>query len=154
MSLLQKTFPKAVHILDRFHIVKWVNDALNTLRRQEFGAAPKTAGGKVVKAKKWMLLRAREKLEQSQKLLLSRLMKLNHRLYRGYLLKEQLRSILHHPWQYFGALRRNLMAWCRAVMYSRLAPLKEVAKRIRPHFDAVVAAYQHGIMLDELVKSQ
>ena len=147
LSHLQKTFPKAVHILDRFHIVKWVNAALNTLRRQEFGAAPKTPGGRVVKAKKWMLLRAREKLEHAQKLLLARLMKLNHRLYRAYLLKEQLRSILHHPWQYFGALRRNLLAWCRAVMYSRLEPLKEVAKRIRPHFDAIVAAYQHSIKL-------
>lgn len=80
LSLLQKTFPKAAHILDRFHIVKWVNDALNTLRRQEFGAAPKTPGGKVVKAKKWMLLRARQKLEHAQKLLLARLMKLNRRL--------------------------------------------------------------------------
>jgi len=35
----------------------------------------------------------------------------------------------------------------RAVMYSRLEPLKEVARRIRPHFDAIVAAYQHGIKL-------
>jgi len=147
LSLLKKAFHNAVHILDRFHIVKWVNDALNQLRRQEYGGAPRTEGGKVVKAKKWLLLSARERLDQGHKVVLARLMKLNRRIYRAYLLKEQLREILHYPWRYFGALQRNLKAWCRSVMYSRIEPLKKVARRLRPHMEAIVEAFKHDIKM-------
>jgi len=147
LNLLRRAFPKANHVLDRFHIVKWVNDALNALRREEFGAAPRIGSGKVIKAKKWMLLSGREKLEQNHKLELAKLMKLNRRLYRGYLLKEELRTILKHPWQYMTSLRKNLQNWCNATIRSRLEPLKQVARRLRPHFDAIVAAYDAHIPL-------
>ena len=29
--------PHAIHILDRFHIVQWVNEALEQIRRRIFG---------------------------------------------------------------------------------------------------------------------
>ena len=141
MEMLKKAFPKAAHVLDRFHIVKWVNDALKDVRAKEFGAGPKDEDGRVLKAKKWMYLKAREKLEQGQKLLLARLMKLNQNLYRGYLLKEQLRSILHHPWRYLGALRRNLNDWCDAAVRSRLEEFGKVGRRLKKHVDSVIAAY-------------
>lgn len=99
--------------------------------------------GKNLKMNQWLLLSARERLEHAEKLLLARLMKLNRPLYRTYLLKEELRSILHHPWQYMGALKRNLTNWCNAVMRSRIEPLKAVARRLRPHFDAIAAAFLH-----------
>jgi transposase len=147
LSLLQKAFAKAAHILDRFHIVKWVNDAIKDLRRELFGAAPRDKSGKELKVNQWLLLSGRERLEHSEKLFLARLMKVNRPLYRAYLMKEELRAILHHPWKYMGALRRNLGRWCTAAMRSRIEPLKQVARRLRPQFEAIVAAYQHHVKL-------
>lgn len=147
LPLLQKAFPKATHLLDRFHIVKWLNEALKELRRRIFGRAPRDATGRDLKVQQWLLLSAPENLEHKHKLRLARLVSLNEPLYRAYLLKEQLRQMLHHPWRYTGALRRNLEAWYQWAVRSRLPEMVQVAKRLRPHFESVIAGFVHGVKL-------
>jgi transposase len=147
LPLLQQAFPKATHLLDRFHIVKWLNEALKQLRRRIFGGAPRDAVGRELKVQQWILLSAPKNLEHKHKLLLARLVRLNLPLYRAYLLKEQLRLMLHRPWRYPGALRRNLEAWYHSAMRSRLPEFAKVAKRLRPYFDTVIAGFMHGIKL-------
>ena len=147
LPLLQKAFPKATHLLDRFHIVQWLNEALKQLRRRIFGGAPRDATGRDLKVQQWLLLSAPENLEHKHKLRLAQLVTLNEPLYRAYLLKEQLRLMLHHPWRYTGALRRNLEAWYRWAVRSRLPEMAKVAKRLRPYFDSVIAGFVHGVKL-------
>jgi len=139
--------PKAVHVLDRFHIVQWVNEALNQLRRRLFSGAPKQRLGRTLKVKKWLLLSARERLRHKDKLLLSRLMNLNQPLYKAYLLKEQLRAVLQYPWRYLGAFRRRLDEWLDAASSAGLDELAAVARRLAPHIEAVVAGHKHQIKL-------
>lgn len=145
LDKLRKAFPKAVHVLDRFHIIQWINEALNELRRKIFGGAPTEQTGKEVKAKKWMLLSGRENLEHGHKLLLHRLMQRNRPLYRAYLLKEELRGIFRHSWTYLGSLRRRLANWCSATVRSRLEQLQCVARRVREHTEAIVAGYAEKV---------
>jgi transposase len=135
----------ARHILDRFHIVKWANEAIKQIRRRVFGGAPRDEVGRKLKAKQWMLLRAREKLERKHKLALAELMRVNRPLYRAYLLKEQLRGILHHPWVYLGALHRNLEGWCSSAVRSRIPELRDLGWRLRRHLEKVVAGFETGI---------
>ena len=120
----------AVHILDRFHIVQWVNRALDQLRRRLFSAAPRDALGRTLKVKKWLLLSAHENLAGSDRRLLHKLMQGNEPLYQGHLLKEQLRAILRHPWKYFGVLRARLQEWILAVFDAALPEFKIVADRL------------------------
>jgi len=138
---------RAVHILDRFHIVQWVNEALNQIRRRLFSGAPRDELGRTLKVKKWLLLSARENLEHRDKLLLNRLMELNRPLYQAYLLKEQLRGILRHPWKYLGVLRDRLHDWIVTVLGSELPELERVALRLSEHLDAVIARHQHAVPL-------
>jgi len=147
LAAIAKYAKHARHVLDRFHIVKWLNEALSELRRRLFGGAPRSEVGRTLKAKKWLLLRAYEKLELRHKRLLARLVKTNQPLYRAYLLKEQLRGVLHHRWCYLGALLRNLESWCRAAMRSRIPEMMAVGKRVRPHLDKVVAGFGSGVKL-------
>jgi transposase len=49
LPLLQQALPRATHLLDRFHIVKWLNEALKELRRRLFGSAPRDAAGRTLK---------------------------------------------------------------------------------------------------------
>lgn len=146
-SIIAARLRHAVHVLDRFHIVQWVNEALTQLRRRLFSGAPRDELGGTLKAKKWMLLSARENLEHKDKLLLNELMALNEPLYQGYLLKEQLRAILRYPWRYFGLLRQRLHDWIMSVLGSSLPEFKKVAHRIAKHIDAVIAGSQHDVPL-------
>lgn len=147
VAVIQHYVPQALFVLDRFHIVKWLNEALNQVRRRVFGGAPRDEVGGTLKAKKWMLLSARENLDGRYKQLLATLMTTHRVLFRAYLLKEQLRGLLHYAWQYFGALRRNLLEWCRAAGRSRIAEMKTVAKRLRPHLEKVVAGFKARVPL-------
>ena len=137
----------AVHVLDRFHIVQWVNEALTQLRRRLFSGAPRDELGRTLKVKKWLLLSARENLESHDRLQLDELMELNQPLYQGYLLKEQLRGILKYPWRYFGVLRERLHDWIVSVLGTDLQEFKKVAHRLADHLDAVIAGHQHDVPL-------
>lgn len=139
--------PKAVHILDRFHIVQWMNEALNQLRRRIFLAAPVDEMGRTLKLKKWILLSAREKLRRKDRRVLNQLAEVNAPLYHAYLLKELLRAILSYPWRYLGALRRRLEWWIDMVRLEELPEVVRVANRLEPHLEAVVAGHRHDIKL-------
>ncbi len=146
-SIIASRLRHAVHVLDRFHIVQWVNEALTKLRRRLFSGAPRDELGRTFKSKKWLLLSARENLEHDARQELDQLMELNQPLYQGYLLKEQLRGILRHPWRYFGVLRERLHNWIVTVLGSGLQEFKPVAHRIANHLDAVIAGHQHDVPL-------
>lgn len=147
LAIIVARLPHAVHILDRFHIVQWVNRALDELRRRLFSATPRDALGSTFKVKKWLLLSARENLARQDKRLLNELMEQNLPLYRGYLLKEQLRALLRHPWTYFGVLRARLREWILAVFDAELPEFRTVANRLARHLDAVIAGHQHDVPL-------
>ena len=147
VEVIGKYTPHASHILDRFHIVKWLNDAIKQVRRRVFGRAPRDELGRRLKVKQWMLLKARERLEHKQKLGLAKLMRVNRPLYRAYLLKEQLRGILHYPWVYLGALLRNLESWCSAAVRCRIPEMGQVGWRLRKHLEKVVAGFHAGVKL-------
>jgi transposase len=146
-SILARRLRHAVHVLDRFHIVQWMNEALTKLRRRLFSGAPRDELGRTFKVQKWLLLSARENLEPDDRLQLDELMELNQPLYQGYLLKEQLRGILRYPWRYFGVLRERLHGWIVAALGGGLNEFKTVALRLATHLDAVIAGHQHDVPL-------
>jgi len=57
--------PQAVHVLDRFHIVKRLNEAVDQIRRAESKALGKV-GSRPLKNTRWCLLKRLEKLVPSQ----------------------------------------------------------------------------------------
>ena len=48
---------------------------------------------------------------------------------------------------YLGALLRNLTAWCRAAVCSRIPEMAAVGWRLRPHLAKVVAGFGSGVRL-------
>jgi transposase len=144
---IDSLLPNVTHILDRFHIIQWINEALNFVRRRLFSGAPIDEIGRTLKLKKWLLLSARERLRHKDKLLLRHLMEINQPLYKCYLLKEQLRGIFQHPWRYFGALRRRLDEWIDTVKDTMISEMITVAKRLERHIDSVVAGHRHGLKI-------
>jgi transposase len=145
VGIIERRLPQAIRILDRFHIVQWMNHALEEIRRAVFGRAPRDATGRRLKQGRWLLLTAREKLEHKFKLLLHRLMATNKPLYQGYLLKEQLREILGYRWKYPGAVRSRLRTWVHSARATKLEPLRTVADRIEKHIESIVNGYRYHL---------
>lgn len=146
-GVIVSCLPQAIWILDRFHIIQWVNEALNQLRRRLFSAAPSDELGRTLKVKKWLLLTARERLRHKAKLELGQLLAPNEPLFKGYLLKEQLRGILHHPWKYFGALLKRLQEWIEMALSTKIPEILRMARRLEPHIEAVVAGHRHHLKM-------
>jgi transposase len=147
VNAIAAAVPNAIHLLDRFHIIQWVNEALDEIRRATFGGAPRDTLGRSFKVKKWMLLRAREALDLAGKRLLSRLLSRNRQLNRAYLLKESLRGIFQYPWIRLGALRNALLNWCHIAIYSRLKPMVKVGYRLRENLEKLIGGFEHAIKM-------
>lgn len=147
LEAIAEAIPHARHVLDRFHIIQWANGALNDIRKRIFSSAPKDAIGQTLKIKKWLLLSAKERLKRKDRTLLRQLCSLNTPLYTAYLLKEELRAILHHRWKYTGAMLRNLVAWAHAVYKAGHKELIKVADRLLLHSEKVAAGFTAGVRL-------
>ena len=132
--------PNALICLDPFHIVKAANDALDEIRREVWNEARKAGQpqlAKEIKGARFALWINADKLTERQQLKLSRIQKLNQRLYRAYLLAQQLRQIYRLPADQALLL---LEAWLKWARRSRLEPFRKLARRITQQRKMVEAA--------------
>jgi len=128
--------PDAVHILDRFHIVKLLNEAVDKVRRQE-AAQLRKEGVDLLKGLKYVFLKRPENLTDGQHASLQAL--LNKRwlcTVRAYLWKEKFELFWQYQSPYWA--RRYLWRWCKGAMRSRLAPIKKFVGTIRAHEDLLM----------------
>ena len=100
-----------------------------------------------MKVKKWILLRAGDRLRRKDTRILEQLAEANEPLYHAYLLKERLRAILRYPWKYLGALRHRMEEWIDTARLAELPEVARVAERLAPHVEAVVAGHRHHLRL-------
>jgi transposase len=132
--------PNATVCLDPFHIVKAATDALDKIRREVWNEARRqgqTQLARELKGARFALWKNPENLTERQQLKLARIQKLNHRLYRAYLLCQQLRQIYRVPADHALVL---LDAWLKWARRCRLEPFVKVARRISEQRQMVEAA--------------
>jgi transposase len=126
----------ALHVLDRFHIAKQMNLALDVIRADE--SRRMAAGGlePLLKHTRWCLLKRPENLTDAQTVKLSDLVRYNLRTVRAYLLKEDFQRF----WDYSlpGCAQRFLREWCTRAMRSRIKPLQAVARTLRRREDLLM----------------
>lgn len=129
--------PKAQIVFDRFHVQRLVQDAVDEVRRDEVRAATSNLERKQVKRTRWALLKSFWNLSLFDSLRLSNLQRENKRLYRAYLLKEAMVSVLDCADE--GLAATKLEEWVRWARRSRLAPFKRVAATIRNYAAGILA---------------
>lgn len=144
-EVVQKNCPGAVICMDAFHVVQWVNEAVDKVRREHWneqrqaGRIDAAAG---VKGTRWALLKAPENLTEAQRVTLSTVERVNRPLYRAYLLKEHLRLLLKRPLQ---EARASLDQWLLWASHSSLKPLVRVAESIHRVRSFIHATLEHGL---------
>jgi transposase len=137
--------PDAVRCVDPFHVIQLATDALDEIRREVWNEARKAgevAAARDLKGARYALWKNPENLTDRQAAKLSSIQKTNARLYRAYLLKEQLRQIYRLPADAATRLLDEWIAWARRC---RLASFVKLARTVTKQRAGIVAAIEHGL---------
>ncbi len=137
--------PDAERCVDPFHVIQLATDALDEIRREvwnEARRAGQTALATDLKGARFALWKNPENLTDRQQAKLSDIQKTNLRLYRAYLLKEQLRQIYQLPAKQAIGLLERWLTWARRC---RLPAFVKLARTITDQRPGIVAAIEHGL---------
>jgi transposase len=131
LSVIAAQAGQALHVLDRFHIMSNLNQAVDQVRRAESGRLRgKVAAGRL-KNMRWQLLRRASRVRGHARRKLDALLSSKLATARAWNLKESFQHIWHYKsFIWAGAF---LDYWCSLAMRSRIEPMKRVARTLRAH---------------------
>lgn len=141
-AAVQEHLPHAALVFDRFHIVKLANEAIDEVRRG-IQRTLELTGRQAIKGKRYLLLRASEKLSDDQRPLLEEALRWNEPLSKSYYLKEELRELWAQPGHQAAAA--YLQTWILNAMSTGLAPLKRLATTLLTHAKSILNYFLHPI---------
>lgn len=120
-----------IHILDRFHVMKYLNDAVDETRRQETAKLMYDGYEPILAKSRYCWLKNKCNQSKFQLSKLKDLLRYNLRTARCYLHKEEFQRLWNYKTRW-GA-QRFFKAWATRAMRSQLPELKKVVKRLRKH---------------------
>ena len=128
--------PNAQLVLDRFHVVKALNEAVDEVRKEQWRQAC-GEDRKLLKGLRWVLLHHSARRSRKDRRTLQTLEKANRRIYRAWRLKDE----FEHFWRYKArwAAERFLKEWTKAALRSRLEPLRTFVNTVRKHAAGITA---------------
>jgi transposase len=85
LKVIAKKAPQALNILDRFHIMRALNEAIDQIRRDEVKQFKANRQQNVLERGRWLLPKRPENLSEKQTARLGELLKLNLASIKGYL---------------------------------------------------------------------
>jgi transposase len=131
LNVIAEELKQAVHVLDRFHIMKKMNEAIDEVRRSEAARLKRDGYEEVLKHSRWCLLKRRENLTDKETVKLSELLQYNLQSVRSHLLREDFQRF----WAYESPswAVKFLDPWCVRTMRSKIAPMKKIATMLRHH---------------------
>lgn len=167
-GLVRERCPNAEWVMDPFHVVSWMNDALDAVRREEWQAAaraareaaprrgrppegdeapheakaPKAAAA-AIKGARYALVKNPEDLTEEQRATLDEVRRAHSRTYRAWELKEGLRAVFRAE----GAEEAGMLldGWLSQAARCRIPKVVDVARKVRARRDDIVAAVALGI---------
>lgn len=162
-ACVEEYCPNAQRCVDPFHVVSWATDALDQVRRQAWSEAhrqakalpkrkpgrppkgesqPEKVQAEALKNLRYALLKNPEHLSENQQAQLQFLTTANPKLYRAYLLKENLRLALKAGPDEISSTLTKWMAWAQRC---RIPVFRDLRMKIKRHFSAIVAASKFNL---------
>jgi transposase len=140
----RESAPNAVICLDPFHAMQWVNQTLESVYRSTpFAELGLGSGLRQWQRTRTALRTGEERLNDEQRAIVNGIRRRRYALWRAWELKEQFRSMYRHIEPADAA--EYLHAWCSAALRSRIPAFKTLVKKIRRHFDGLVASVEWGL---------
>ena len=127
--------PNVTLVIDRFHIVKALNEAVDEVRKEEWrrlGADDR----KAIKGLRWLLGMHSSNRTKEDTRFLNSLRTSNRRIHRAWVLKDE----FEHFWTYSqpASAKRFLRHWMTTALKSRIPSLRDFVGTLRNHFDNIV----------------
>ena len=145
ISAVHDHLPRAIHVFDRFHVVKLFNDKLADLRRQVQRTTEKIEHKELLKGTLWLLLKNSEHLDpkRQEPRRLEQALRINKPLAKAYYMKEELRQF----WDQGGkrSATRFLDDWIAEAEASGVSMLVKFARTLRLHRQGLLAWYDYAI---------
>lgn len=130
LSVMAKKAGQALHILDRFHIVQHLNQAVDEVRRAESARLRGQPLAAKLKKMRWKLLRRGRRVRGQARIKLLGLLKSKMATGRAWDLKE----CFDHFWRYKSISCLSFLdCWTGRALRNRLEPMKRVARMLRKH---------------------
>lgn len=128
--------PKAAILFDKFHILRHLGEALDKVRKSEYGRL-EGKNRKFIKGQKYALLSHQQNLKGSARKNLKILLAANKRLNTAYVLKESFDQL----WDYDSGTwaRKFFDNWRDQLKWQRLKPYEKFAKMIDNHWSGIAA---------------
>jgi transposase len=136
LNVIAEQLKHAVHVLDRFHIMKKMNEAIDEVRRGEVRRLEEDGYEPVLKHSRWCLLKRPENRTEKETVKLSELLQYNLQSVRSHLLREDFQRF----WEYVspGWAVKFLDQWCTRTMRSKIEPMKKIVGTLREHRDLIL----------------
>jgi transposase len=128
--------PNATLVIDRFHVVKALNQAVDEVRKDEWRALD-TDGRKAIKGLRWLLSMHSSNRTKGHTRFLNSLRNSNRRIHRAWVLKDEFERIWNYS--YRASAEKFLKRWITAALRSRIPSLRQFVGTVRNHFDNIVA---------------
>lgn len=133
LQVIAEQAAQALHVLDRFHIVMHLNQAVDQVRRGETSRLRGLASAQAehLKNMRWKLLRRGSRVRGHARWQLRVLVASKLATGRAWMLKES----FQHFWKYKSPVWAEafLRVWTARAMRSRIEPMKKVARMLRAH---------------------
>jgi len=142
LNVIKEKIPKALNVLDRFHIVKKLNEAVDQTRREEVRRLKNEGYEPVLKKSRYSYLKRPENLTEKQKAKLKDVLHYDLTTNRAYLLKESFDGFWQYDSPYWA--RWYLHKWCTRVMRSKIEPMKKFVQTLRNHEDLLMNYFKAG----------
>src|ERR1700674_15205 len=142
LNAVARVLPKATVVLDKFHVLQHAGAALNEVRRKEFfraGPMMRRFG----RGKRWLLLRRWKTVRGSKRQELRTLFAANRRLFRAYVLREELDRLW--TYQTHDGVATFLFGWLKALRWQRLPDMEKLGDMLVKHFDGIAAFCHHRV---------
>jgi len=134
-----QNLPDAKITFDKFHILKLINEAVDTVRKGEVGT------NKLLKGTRYIWLKNENNLTAKQKAKLDELSisGMNSQTMRAYNIRQSFQEICQAKSE--DEFLTYLNKWYYWATHSRLEPMIKVAKTIKRHWDGIVQWYKSKI---------
>jgi len=142
MSATKACMPQADIVHDKFHVAKYLGEAVDSVRRQEHRRLTQ-AGTSPLTGSKWAWLKKYPDGRSAEAISFRALNQRNLKTSRAWRIKENFTQFWSY--RYKGAAKRFFTAWSNNAMRSRLGPIKKVVKMLRRHETGLLNFSQHYI---------
>ena len=142
MTSTAKNVPEAKIVHDKFHILKYLGEAVDKVRRAEHRELNKD-GESPLTGLRQLLLYNEENLDEDSFFEVLTIQRADLKTGRAWAIKENFRHFWTYATRYWGV--RFFDRWYGWAIRSRLDPIKKVAVMLKSHLDGLLNYFNHRV---------